>query len=50
MDSLLLALHLPSHVSLDMFWTQVWVDLEHQLTACLRDFGVFNPPRCVAAK
>ena len=41
MGSILMVLHLPSHVILDMFWIQVVLDLKSQLTAYLQDFGVF---------
>ena len=39
-----MALHLPSHVILDMFWIQVGVDLDCQHTAYLQDIGVFILP------
>ena len=35
-----MALHLPSHVILDIFWIQVELDLESQLTAYLMEIGV----------
>ena len=39
-----MALHLLSHVILDMVWIQVGVDLEIQLTVYPQDIGVFILP------
>ena len=41
MDYIPMTLHLLSHVILDMFWIQVGVDLEIQLTGYPQDIGVF---------